>query len=81
MTQKEINLVFKIALAIFENPWFKKKKRTREDVQNWVAKQLIDHKIYTILIGDKRMVVDKEYYDEFHNPKEEDNDNTTGEGR
>jgi hypothetical protein len=75
MTQKEINLVFKIAVTIYEHPWFKKEKRTKEDVQNWVTKQLTDHKIYTILIGDKRMVVDKEYYDEFHNPKEEDNDN------
>lgn len=47
MTQEEIDLVFNLSITIYEDPWFKKKKRTREEVQQWVSDQLLEIGIHT----------------------------------
>ncbi len=65
MTQEEIDLVFSITINIYEHPWFKEKKRTREEVQNWVAEKLSAFEIYTIPIGMSwGRKVDKESFEE-----------------
>lgn len=89
MTQKEIDMLFAITDKISTHKWFKKKNRTINEIQLWVAKQLADYEIYTLLsekLNDRiidlsfptrlnfRNLVSKEEYDEFHNPKEVDND-------
>ena len=54
MTQEEIKTLFEITIMIHENKWFgnPKKRRDREEVQEWVAKQLaICNQIYTIPCG------------------------------
>lgn len=54
MTQKEINLLFELTIMVHEQEWFgpRKKRRNREEVQEWVAKQLADSmEIYTTPCG------------------------------
>lgn len=49
--QEIIDVIFSITLSIHENKWFKEKERTRDEVQEWVAKQLADFGIYTMPCG------------------------------
>ena len=54
MTQEEINIIFNITILIHEDEWFGKRKnpRDREEVQEWVAKQLANNmNVYTIPRG------------------------------
>ena len=65
MTQNEIDLIFNITIVMFENPWFKEKKRTRAEVQQWVADKLAESGIYTIPIGSGwgSLCTEEKYYD------------------
>lgn len=49
--QELVDLIFSITISIYENPWFKEKERTRDEVQNWVAIQLANFDIYTMPCG------------------------------
>ncbi|MFW6247111.1 MAG: hypothetical protein ACOC22_02985 [bacterium] len=54
MTQKELDTLFEITITIHEDQWFGKRKnpRSREEVQEWVTKQLAESQgIYTIPCG------------------------------
>ena len=54
MTQKEIDVLFELTLTVHEKNWFgkRKDKRDRDEVQEWVAKQLANSLgIYTIPCG------------------------------
>jgi hypothetical protein len=52
MTQEEVDSVFAITAAIFNNDWFKEKKRTLPEVQAWVAEKLESlHDIHTEPMG------------------------------
>lgn len=54
MSQEEINFLYNITILIHENEWFGKRKnpRNREEVQEWVSKQLaINLDIFTIPCG------------------------------
>jgi hypothetical protein len=51
MTQKEIDLVYELTISIYQDKWFKEKKRTRDEVQDWVRKQLASFEIYTMPCG------------------------------
>ena len=76
MTQKELDVIFNITIMIYENPWFKKKERTRDEVQAWVSKQLAEAvEVYSIPMGMSwGHLVEEEQYDEFHNPKKEEDE-------
>lgn len=70
MTQKEIDVLYNITIAIHEDKWFGKRKqliRDREEVQKWVAKQLADAlEIYTIPSGMSwGVLVSKESFNEY----------------
>ena len=66
MTQKEIDLVYELTICIYQDKWFKKKERTREEVQDWVRQQLAISKIYTMPCGMSWGVLcSKKLYDEF----------------
>lgn len=69
MTQDEVNLVFSITIAMFQDPWFKEKSRTRDEVQNWVAEKLAAFGVYTMPVGASwGVLISKEMYDEsIHN--------------
>ena len=42
MTQEEINALYSLTISIHQNEWFGNttKRRSRDEVQEWVAKQL-----------------------------------------
>lgn len=69
MTQQEINTLYEITITLHENEWFgkRRKPRDREEVQEWVAKQLASSlKIYTIPCGMSwGVLVDKQRFDEY----------------
>ncbi len=70
MEQKEINLLYNLTITIHEHEWFgkRKKPRDREEVQEWVAKQLADSEIYTTPCGSSwGVLTTKEHYDEYWN--------------
>lgn len=71
MTQEEINVLYNITIVIHEHEWFgkRKKPREREEVQEWVAKQLANSMdIYTIPIGMSwGSLTTKERFDEYWN--------------
>ena len=68
MTQKEVDLLFNLTIVVHENEWFgkRKKPRDREEVQEWVARQLADaQEIYTIPCGMSwGVITTKERFDE-----------------
>lgn len=65
MTQEEVNLIFNITILMHEHPWFKEKKRTRDEVQNWVTEKLAENEIYTVPVGMSWGVLcSKERYDD-----------------
>ena len=78
MNQKELDAVFSITILIHENPWFrtKKRRRSREEVQAWVADQLAKAvEVYSIPVGASwGTIVSRERYDEFHNSKKEEDE-------
>jgi hypothetical protein len=54
MTQEEINMLYDLTILIHEHEWFGKRSgsRSREEVQEWVAKKLASCMcIYTIPLG------------------------------
>jgi hypothetical protein len=54
MNQEEINVIYNMMILIHESEWFGKrnKKREREEVMEWVSKQLaINLNVYTIPCG------------------------------
>lgn len=78
MDNKEINLLFNLTILIHEDKWFEdnkskgwfsnnKPRRSREEVQEWVAKQLAKNlQIYTIPCGMSwGVLTDKEQFDEY----------------
>ena len=68
MTQSEINTLYNLTILIHEHEWFgkRKKPRDREEVQEWVSKQL--ENIYTIPCGMSWVVLTtKEEFDEYWN--------------
>ena len=66
MTQEELNAVFSISLRIFEDPWFKEKARTKEEVQDWVRHQLASLGNYTVPVGSSWGVIStEENYDKY----------------
>jgi hypothetical protein len=68
MTQEDINFIFNVTILIYEDPWFKKKKRTRDEVQAWVAEKLAERGVYTISMGMSwGHIVSEERYNEHHN--------------
>jgi len=65
MTQEEVDRIFAITITIHEDPWFKKKERTREEVQSWVADRLAALGIYTLPVGMSwGSKVSKEHYEQ-----------------
>jgi hypothetical protein len=48
MTQDELNIVGSIAMRIHKDPWFKKRKRTDDEVQDWIRYQLASLGNYTV---------------------------------
>jgi len=69
MTQKEIDLVYSLTIMILEDPCFKENKRTRDEVQAWVTKQLGNNGICTRPIGQSWGVIcSKENMEEFLKP-------------
>jgi hypothetical protein len=73
MTQDEINMLYSITIIIHENEWFgkRKKPRNREEVQEWVAKQLAEcQNIYTTPCGMSwGVLTTKEHFDEYWNER------------
>lgn len=71
MTQEEIDILYNLTIVIHEHKWFgiRKKPRDREEVQEWVAKQLATSmKIYTTPCGSSWGVLcSKEHFDEYWN--------------
>lgn len=68
MTQEEVDLIFSITISIHENEWFgeRKKPRGREEVQEWVVKNLTLRNVYTVPVGMSwGMLTSKEYFDEY----------------
>ncbi|HLO91551.1 MAG TPA: hypothetical protein VK172_10345 [Lentimicrobium sp.] len=69
MTQKDIDILFQLTITIHENEWFGKrmKSRSREEVQEWVAKRLAENlEVYTIPCGASwGVLVSKEDFDEY----------------
>jgi len=78
MTQQEVDTIFNITILIHESEWFlnrfgKKglfskipKRRDREQVQEWVAKQLASIEVYTIPCGMSwGVLVTKEEFDKY----------------
>jgi hypothetical protein len=67
MTQKELDVLFSLTISIHEHEWFN--KRNRDQVQEWVAKQLAESLgIFTIPIGMSwGSTVSKEHFDEYWN--------------
>lgn len=66
MTQKEIDLVFSLTLAIHEDKWFGRRKnvKDRHKVQQWVANELAAQGIYTTPVGSSwGVVITKEKYE------------------
>jgi len=64
--QDFIDVIFNITILIYEHPWFKEKKRTREEVQNWVAEKLAEWKVYTIPVGMSwGTLVNQEFYEKY----------------
>lgn len=63
--QDFINVLFEITITIHEDSWFKDKKRTRDEVQNWVAEKLAENGIYTVPVGASwGMLVSETFYKE-----------------
>lgn len=69
MTQEEINVLYHITISIHEDEWFgkRKKQRDREEVQEWVSKQLaLNLGIYTTPCGMSwGVLTTKEHFDEY----------------
>ena len=67
--QEIIDVIFSITLSIHENKWFKEKERTRDEVQEWVAKKLAScMDIYTTPCGMSwGILTTKEKFDEYWN--------------
>lgn len=69
MTQKQINYLYNITILIHEDKWFgnNKKRRDREEVQEWVSKQLAETmNIYTIPIGSSwGVLVDEDKFNSY----------------
>ena len=65
INQELIDLIFSITINIHEHSWFKEKNRTRDEVQEWVSKQLKNNNIYTLPIGSSwGILTTKENYEE-----------------
>ena len=71
MTQKELDVIFEIAITLHENEWFGKRNepKDRETVQEWVAAMLADNlNIYTIPCGVSwGVLTTKEEYEKYWN--------------
>lgn len=69
MTQEQINTLYNLTILIHEHEWFgkRKKARNREEVQEWVSKQLASSmEIYTIPCGMSwGVLTTKEHFDEY----------------
>ena len=67
MTQKDLNTIFNITVILFEDPWFRDKNRTRDEVQDWVRKQLAESlEVYTVPVGMSwGVLTDKETYNKY----------------
>ena len=69
MTQEEINILYELTITIHEHSWFgkRKKPRDRDEVQEWVSKQLGKSiGIYTIPIGSSwGVLTSKEDFNEY----------------
>lgn len=69
MTQEQINFLYKLTISIHEHEWFGKrdKPRDREEVQEWVSKQLaLGMGIYTTPCGMSwGVLTTKEKFDEY----------------
>jgi hypothetical protein len=69
MLQSEVDILFSISLVIHEESWFGKRTepRDREEVQEWIAKQLALMKIYTAPCGASWGVLcSEEQYKEYY---------------
>lgn len=73
MTQTELNTLFNITILLHEHEWFgkRKKPRDREEVQEWVAKQLAEAaEVYTIPCGSSwGILTTKDEFDEYYKGK------------
>jgi hypothetical protein len=71
MTQEEINVLYNITIVIHEHEWFRKgkKRRDRNELQEWVSKELATTlNIYTIPCGMSWGVLcTKEDFEEYWN--------------
>lgn len=70
MTSDEIDLLYSLTITIHENKWFGKrnKPRDREEVQEWVSKQLALSGIFTIPCGSSwGTITTKERFEEYWN--------------
>lgn len=69
MTQEQINTLYNITILIHEDKWFgnNKKRRNREEVQEWVSKELAScMEIYTVPCGSSWCVlVTKDFFDDY----------------
>lgn len=69
MTQKEIDFLFNVTIVIHEEKWFGegKRRRDREEVQEWVAQKLANALgTYTIPVGSSwGRLVPKFEFDEY----------------
>jgi hypothetical protein len=69
MTQKEVDIIFSLTIAVHEREWFGKRKNPvdRNKAQEWVAEQLaLCLGIYTVPIGCSwGAITSKEHYEEY----------------
>jgi hypothetical protein len=72
MTEREIRIVYKLALMIHKHPWFKMKKRTKKDVKLWIATQLATIDVFSIAVKEGIFLVTEEEFHKFYTPKEEE---------
>lgn len=67
MIQEEVDLVYNITIVLHENPWFRKRIRTRDEVQEWVRLQLGEAGVHTIPVGSSwGALVGKTNYEEYN---------------
>ena len=69
MTQKLIDTLFQITVAIHQDIWFgkRRKRRDRKEVQEWISRQLDQSlKIYTIPCGSSwGVLTSKDEFDKY----------------
>lgn len=69
MTQKQIDTLYNLTILIHEDKWFGERKtsRNREEVQEWVSKQLADSmELYTTPCGSSwGVLTDKGSFDNY----------------